>query len=301
MNSNPMAEFIDMELLSRLPSLEMRARFLVEGFLTGLHRCPLKGNSVEFMDYRDYQHGDDLKLIDWKAYARTDRLHIRLREDETNMRVYVVLDRSASMDFKSEWALMSKWDYARSLAAALFLFLHRQRDAAALGFAGEKLEDFIKCGGSRLTHLHSMISMLYRNADASQSNLADSLAELFLKIRRRSIIIVISDFYENVEKLASIMRRFRYERCETLLFQVLDPAELDFDYAASAIFVEKESSSEMQINPALIRKKYRAAVNDHINRLQTEARLSGGNVLLLRTDAPPLKALGLYLATRKGL
>lgn len=297
---NQLSEFLDMELLSRLPTVELRARFIIDGYLTGIHRSPLKGSSVEFMEYRDYQQGDDPKIIDWKTYARTDRLHVRLREDETNMRVYILLDKSMSMDYKSKNALMTKWDYARSITAALLLFLHRQRDHAALGFAGEKLEDFINGERGRASQLNSMMARLQLKADSPKSNLSVALEELTLRIRKRSIVIVISDFYEDPEKLKAAMKQLRYMNCETILFHVLDPAEIDFDFNEPGIFVELENNSELNLSPDLIRKKYRAAISRHIENISRISRETACDSLLLPTNTVPLHALGLYVSRRKG-
>jgi len=295
-----LSEFIDMELLCRLPTLELRARFIVEGFLTGLHRSPLKGSSPEFMGYRDYQQEDDPTQIDWKVYARTDRLHIRLREDETNMRVYLLLDKSASMDYRSNDRMMTKWDYARSLAAALLLFINRQRDAVALGFAGDGLEDFTRGEGAKPSQLHTMTAMLSRTADSRNSKLADAMTTLAGNLSRRSVVIIISDFYEDVTRLQDILKRFQHEKCEAILFQVLDPAEINFDFKRSGIFVEQESREELPINPELIRAKYRSAIAKHIDDIRNMTRALSGDCLLLPTDTPPLTALGFYLSKRRG-
>lgn len=298
--SNPAVEFMDMDLLARLPSLELRARFIVEGFLTGLHRSPLRGSSVEFMEYRDYQQGDDARSIDWKNYARTDRLHVRLREDETNMRAYLLLDRSASMNYRSRNELLTKWDYARSLAAALLLFLHRQRDAVSLGMVGDGLEEFLSGEGAGSVRFHAMTAALHCEAEADRSRLADALDELALKARRRSIVMVISDFYEDLEQLKRSLDRFSHEKCEILLFQTLDPAELDLSLSPAGIFIEQETGMEMAVTPDVVREKYRRAIDSHRERLQTVARLRSGDCLVLPTDTPPLKALGLYLSKRRG-
>jgi len=129
-------EFLDMELLSRLPSLEIQARFLVQGFLSGMHRSPLRGFNVEFKEYRSYEPGDEPRTIDWKVYARSDRLQVKVREEDTNLTAYLVIDASASMNYRGEGAVMSKWDFARSLAAAMILMFQRQRDAASLAVLG---------------------------------------------------------------------------------------------------------------------------------------------------------------------
>ncbi len=292
------SEYLDTELLSHLPGLEIRARFLVEGFLAGLHKSPHKGSSVEFKEYRDYQQGDELKLIDWKAYARTDRLHVKLREEETNMRVTLLVDKSASMEFKGPNAHMSKWDYSRALAAALLLFLHRQKDAASLGFIGSHFHGASKHSANTAT-FHNMMVRLHQNADDPSSDIAGSLEHFLPLAKRRSVVVVLSDVYVHPRDLKKTLELLRCMKCEVLLFHVLDPLELDFDFDEPLILEGMETDAQMMISPDLIRKEYREALKVHLDELSKLCVSLDCEHLLLDTREPPLHALGKYLSKRR--
>ena len=292
------SEFLDTQLLCQLPSLEMRARYLVDGFISGLHRSPYQGSSVEFKEYRDYQPGDDLKWVDWKAYARTDRLHVRLREDETNLNVYLLADQSASMNYQGKQAKMTKWAYTQSLAAAFLLFLQRQRDCVALGFAGDGLADYVP-PSSKSYQFHQMMGNLHRNADRMESKLADSLKQLMNQVRRRSMVIVFSDFYEEVEALEPIIANLRFLNCEVLLFHILDPGELELELEDVALMQDMETQQQLMMSPDLLRKEYAQRVKEHQEALAKMVGRLGGEYLLLDTSTLPIAALGAYLSQRE--
>ena len=298
--SNIYSEFLDIELLSRLPSLEVKARFLVSGFLAGLHKTPFRGSSVEFKEYRDYQPGDELKLIDWKAYARTDRLHIKLREEETNMTVNLLLDRSSSMDYCSSKSLMTKWDYSRALAAAFLLFLHRQRDAVSLGFIGNGIEEFTR-SGAHASHFHQLMVNLHKNADINDATVSKSLNDLLPSIRRRSMVIIFSDFYEDLDALRKPLSYLRHIKCEILLFHILDPMETSFEFEENMLMEELESNNQMYISPDLLRKEYKNAIQNHISNLSSIALEYNCEYQLLKTETPPIHALGTYLSKRRAM
>lgn len=291
------SEFLDVKLLERLSSLELRARFLVSGFLAGMHRAPFRGNSVEFKEYRDYYPGDELKFLDWKAYARTDRLHIKLREEETTLVAGLLLDASASMAYRSSGALLSKWDFARSLAAAFSLLLQQQRDAAGLAFLGGSLAAVQRPGGGA-GHYHRLMRHLHREASEEASNIAGCLKEYLPLVRRRSLILVFSDFYEEPAALRRQLALMRNMNCEVLLFHILDPAELDFDFAGTQVFRELESHGRLELSPELVRKAYQDKVGQHVAAIQAACASCSCEYQLLRTDAVPLQALGCYLARR---
>jgi len=294
------SEFLDIELFSRLSSLEVQAKYLVNGFLSGLHKSPFQGSSVEFKEYRDYQPGDELKLIDWKVYARTDRLHVRLREEETNMTVYLLLDKSASMNYKGPKALMSKWDYARALVAAFLIFLHRQRDSAAMGFLGAELENFIQ-GRSSPAHFHQLMVNLHSKADSTVSNIAEAMKPLPNLVRRRSIVIVFSDFYESAQNLEAPVSFLQHLNCEIIFFHIMDPSELDFDFDLPIRMQDLETGDNMTINPDALRKDYLKKMQMHTSSMSKMLLGLGGDYRLLRTDEVPLQALGEYLAKRSAI
>ncbi len=291
------SEFLDPEILSALPSLEIQARYLVSGFLAGLHQSPYRGSSVEFKELRDYQPGDSLRIIDWKAYGRTDRLQVKLRDEQTNLNAYILLDRSASMNFAGPEANMSKWRYACSLTAALLLFLHRQNDAFSMSTVSNGLEDFIR-PGSKTVLFQRFLKQLHHEADATQCDWNMALEELANVIQQRSIVVMISDFYTDLEVFRKHLDHLRFMKCEPLFIQVMDPIECDFNYDDPVLLQDIETGERLTLSPDLIRKHYKERIEAHINGLADLAKRNGGDHLLLRTDSSPIKALGSYLALR---
>lgn len=292
------AEFLDARLLGQLPTLELRARYLVDGFLRGLHHSPYHGSSVEFREYRDYQPGDELKRIDWKTYARTDRLHVRLMEDETNVCVYLLVDQSRSMNYQGKAAPLTKWAYAQSLAAAFMLFLQRQNDAVSLAFAGERLTDFSPASSRPAQHNRMMVA-LHREADHTESNLAEALAQLAQQMRRRSIVVVISDFYEEIEALKPAVANLRQANSEVLFLHTLDPGEIDLELEDVALLQDCENQEELLLSPDLLRTEYAQQIRRHCSDLKNMVFQLGGDYLLLNTSTLPLNALGAYLHQRE--
>jgi len=292
------SEFLDAGVMSALPDLEMQARYLVSGFLSGLHRSPLRGGSSEFKEFRPYLPGDEMKDVDWKVFARTGKLHIRLREEDTDMSCYLLLDRSASMDFKGPRGSMRKWDYARAIAAAFIHFLHKQRDSVSLAFAGAGLEEFVK-SASRASHMHNLMAKLHCNAAAMSSGLPAAIETLAGLVRRRSIAIVISDFYAEPSELYSAASKLRRRNCELIFIQTLDPRELDFDFDEPLLLKELESQAVMPVSPDIIRDAYKSRVAAHLAAVEDAARSLGGDYALFRSDEVPLQALGFYLRRRE--
>jgi len=292
------SEFLDMNLFAKLPNLELKARFLVSGFLAGLHKTPYRGSSVEFKEYRDYQQGDELKMIDWKAYARSDRLQVKLREEETNMTVNIIIDSTESMNFKSSLSTMSKWNYARALAAAFLLFLKKQKDAVALAFAENTLKNFSKPSASSY-NFHRLMASLHKTPDAKLSNIPNALQELIHIVRKRSIVIIISDLYTNPQDLKNPIAFLKYLNCEVLLFHILDPMEISFSYKDPLLLSELESDNSLTLAPELIHKEYQNAINRHIAEISSICAHNNAEYELLDTSSSPIHALGSYLSKRK--
>lgn len=192
---------------------------------------------------------------------------------------------------------MSKWEYARSLAAALMLFLNRQGDAYTLSLVGEELEDYIR-PMAKQSHFIRLLAKLHREASAAACNWDHALDKLGGLIRKRSIVILISDFYTDTEVLREHLNRLRFMKCEALLFNILDPSELDFDFDDALYLSELESGNRLRLSPDLVRDDYRQRINNHLNTLSDMVKSYGGDYMLLRTDVPPLKALGKYLNVR---
>lgn len=289
---------LDMGLLADLPSLDLRARYVMKGFLSGRHRSPQKGSSVEFAEYRDYQLGDDLRRVDWRLYGRSDRLHIKQYEEETQLRVFVVLDTSASMDFASRPPALTKVEYARVALAAIALLAHRQGDAFGLGIAGTELADFLRAR-SAASHWRSFVGRLEIVRTGGATNLAKALEDLAEVVPRRSMIVVASDFYEDLGRLEPALSRLRYDHHDLVGLHVLDPAEIDFDLEAGGKFVDAETGAELKLDAPAVRQGYLARFRAFCDELDDLFRRVGGETARLRTDRSPAAALTSYLAQRR--
>jgi uncharacterized protein (DUF58 family) len=292
---------LDLGLLYDLPSLELRARFVMDGFLAGLHRSPRKGSSVEFAEYRSYQLGDDLRRIDWRLFARTDRLNIKQCEHETQLRVSLVFDTSASMAYSSQpEKLLTKIDYARTILAAIGLLAMRQGDAFGLSVVGTGLADYLKPKSSP-SHWRTMLAKLDAMRTGGGTGLLAGIESLAELLPARSLVIIASDFYGDVKRLRQVLRRLRFDRHEVIALQVLDPMEIDFHVDTEGMFVDSENGRGLVIDSAAARDSYLRRFREFLNTISTAVREEGGDYLLARTDASPGAALGQYLAERERL
>jgi uncharacterized protein (DUF58 family) len=289
---------LDMALLAELPDLALQARYMVEGFLSGQHRSPQKGSSVEFAEYRAYQPGDDLRRVDWRLYGRTDRLHLKQYEEETQLRVFMVLDISASMDFRSPRAKFRKIEFARIVLAALGLLAQRQRDAVGLALAGASLVDFMRARSSQV-HWRSFVARLEAVLPGGVTSLADSLESLAELAPPRSLIVIASDFYEDSPRLAAALRRLRYDHHDLIGLHVLDPWEIDFDLDERGIFIDAEIPGwQLKMDAPAVRKGYLERFGKFCRELDETFRTLGGESMRLRTDQSPTRVLAEYLAHR---
>jgi uncharacterized protein (DUF58 family) len=289
---------LDLALLHDLPSLELRARFVMDGFLAGLHRSPRKGSSVEFAEYRDYQFGDDLRRIDWRLFGRTDRLHIKQTEHETQLRVFLVFDTSGSMRFSSKpGERLAKIDFARTVLAAMGLLALRQGDAFGLATIGTGLDDYLRPKASP-AHWRTMLGKLDAMQSGGVTGLGQGLNQLAEILPARSLVVIASDFYSAGDNLTPVLRRLRFDCHEVLLMQVLDPVEVDFNEDWSGTFIDAENGSRLVLDAAAVRAGYLQRMNAFLTQLADTARAEGADHLLLRTDSNPCDALGLYLAER---
>jgi len=270
---------LDPDLLTQIAPLELKARTIVEGFVSGLHKSPYHGFSVEFAEHRPYNSGDDFKHIDWKVYGKTDRFYVRQYEEETNLRAHVVLDISNSMYFRhfAEW---SKLRYAIHFAASLMYMMHRQRDACGLVLFDEELRLQIPPRSSR-SHMRLLYTELERlllkeeehRQEKRVSASADALHVLAEKLRPRSLVIIVSDLFENVsghQSLISALRHLRHQKHDVLLLNVLEhrsERELDFP-DGSVLFEDMETGSELEVNPAQVRENYRERIKEYTDRFR---------------------------------
>jgi uncharacterized protein (DUF58 family) len=288
--------FLDPATLARLGTLDLKARTIVEGFLTGLHRSPFKGFSVEFAEYRQYLPGDDLATLDWKVYARTDRHFVKKYQEETNLECHILLDVSRSMGYGS--GAVTKLQYGSFLAAALAYLMNRQRDAVGLiAFDDEIIE--MRPPSARAGHLTSLLVTLERLKLGDQTNVAKPLRDLAEAIRKRGMVVLISDLLDDPARVLEGLKHFRYRGTEVIVFHVLDPAELNFPFEQVARFRDMETADEVVAVPATVRGPYLQAISDLQEQYRRELRLAGIDYTMLNTSVPLETALMSYLLTRR--
>jgi uncharacterized protein (DUF58 family) len=289
------SSFLDPAALMSIRNLELRARSVVEGFWHGLHRSPYHGFSVEFTEYRPYAPGDDPRYLDWRLVARTDRYFIKKFEDETNLRAHLLLDASRSMGFGS--ARYTKLDYARTLAATLAYFLAQQGDATGLLTFDETVREYLPAR-HRPGHLRHLMLALERPAEGRATDIAAPLHRIAELVRKRALIVLISDLLAPVETLAAPLALLTAARHEVIVFQVLDPAELAFDFAQPSRFLDVETGRDLFLDPAAARGDYRKRLGAHLDAIRATCQRLGITHVQLSTARPLELALFDFLKAR---
>jgi uncharacterized protein (DUF58 family) len=288
--------FLDPAVIARLGSMELKARTIVEGFLSGLHRSPFKGFSVEFAEYRQYMHGDDLSTLDWKVYARSDRHYVKKFEEETNLECQLLLDVSASMAYRGG-APMSKIEYGSVLAASLAYLMNRQRDATGLIEFDERITARLPAR-ARPGHLHAILLALEKITPGSRSDVGRPLHQLADALGKRSLAVLISDLLDDPDGVIRGLKHLRFRGTDVIVFQLLDPYELQFPFKGAARFTDVESAEVITADPARVRHGYLAALENMRTRYEKELRGNGIDFLTLDTSKPLDFALLAYLDTR---
>jgi uncharacterized protein (DUF58 family) len=288
--------FLDPAVIARLGTMELKARTVVEGFLSGLHRSPYRGFSVEFAEYRQYLPGDDLSTMDWKVYARSDRYYVKKYEEETNLECHLLLDVSASMTYRGG-APMTKLEYGSVLAASLAFLMNRQRDATGLIAFDDRIRLRMPARARR-GHLHSLLLALERLEPGVRSDVARPLHLLSEALVKRSLVVLISDLLDEPEAAIKGLKHLRFRGTDVVVFQVLDPHELTFPFRGASRFHDVESAEEVMADPAKIRKSYLRALAGLTLRYDRELRGSGIDYVQLDTSQPLDFALLAYLSAR---
>jgi uncharacterized protein (DUF58 family) len=291
----PELRFLDPAILSRLATLELRARTVVEGFLSGLHRSPFRGFSVEFAEYRQYMPGDALSTIDWRVYARTDRYYVKKFEEETNLECRVLLDVSRSMAYGSGG--VSKLDYGRYLAASLAYLMQHQRDAVGLAAFDHRLVSMLP-PSLRPGHLRAILSTLDTLVAGERTGVAKPFNQLAESLSKRGLVVVISDLLDDPVDVIDGLKHFRFRGTDVIVFHVLDHDELVFPFTAPARFVDAETADEVSVVPGAVREDYLAEMRALIERYTRELRVAGVDYCLLDTSQPLDHALLAYLHAR---
>jgi uncharacterized protein (DUF58 family) len=290
--------FIDPAVLTRISNLELVARTVVEGFVAGLHRSPHLGFSVNFAEYRAYRPGDDIRKIDWKVFGRLDRLFVKEFEGETNTSIHLILDCSRSMAYGNRG--IRKLEYGQFLAASLGYFAFKQRDGVGFVAYDDRIRDFVPARGS-IGHLNTVLHAIERTRPGDQTDFLTPLADVAERLRRRGIVILVSDLYDDAARVMEGLRRLSYRGHDVIVFHLLDPAELDFDFAGSAQFVDMETRAEMHVVPEFLKPEYLRVVRDQISYYEKECQKDRIDYALLDTGSPLDRALFTYLLRRERL
>lgn len=296
-NSNKrFKNYLDPSLVSKLKSLELKAKTVVEGFKVGLHRSPYHGFSAEFSEHKPYMQGDPIKNIDWKIYGKTDKFFIKQFEEETNLSCHILLDISSSMDYKEKGEI-TKLEYGIILAASLSYLMIQQQDAVGLSLYSDKIENYLPPKAARV-YLHTILSSLHNIKSTNKTETASCLNTIAKKIKKRGLVIIISDFFDSSDKILSALKHFQYKKNEAIVFQILDPIEKSFAFGNDAVFVDKETSEEITTQPYQIQKAYQNAMKEFLQKLKGNCLNNKIEYNIIETTAPFDKALFSYFKKR---
>jgi uncharacterized protein (DUF58 family) len=294
---NDSLKYLQPAVVAQLANMEMRARLVVEGFITGLHKSPYHGFSVEFTEHRQYMPGDEIKHIDWKAYGKTDRFYIKQFEEETNLKSYLIIDASRSMDYASKGNL-KKFEYASYVAAALSYLMIEQRDAVGLTLFDEGIRLSMPPRATR-SYLKELLKELEFAQPAKTTGTSLSLNFIAEQIKRRGLVVVLSDLFDKPEQVMAALKHFRHKGHEVVVMQILDPMERSFAFGGDAIFQDMETQDEVMTQPWHIQKAYQQSMNEFLEFYKRQCRDNNIDYVLLDTTTPFDKALFEYLNKRK--
>lgn len=297
-DANPQ-RYLDPAVITRFSNSSLLlARRVVEGFISGLHRSPFHGFSVEFADHREYVPGDDLKFIDWMLFARTDHYYIKRSEEETNVRCFLLLDRSASMAFGTRG--LTKWDYACFLSTCLAYLMLKQQDAVGLALFSAQ-PDLIVPPRCRSMHLHQIIRAMIQNPPAGPSNIVASLQTLIQRIKRRSLVVIVSDLIDDPDETLKAIRLIGTHQHDVVVFHIQDDSELEFGFEGAALFRDLETGEELEVDPASIRETYLEKVRELSEFYRSGLSAAGIDYEPINTRRPYDLALAAYLRRRAAL
>ena len=291
----PGARFVDPAVLARIGNLELVARSVVDGVINGMHRSPYFGASVDFAEHRGYVPGDDIRRVDWRVFARTDKYFVKEFEADSNANFSVLLDISKSMAFG---ARISKLDYAKTLAACLTYLVHKQRDRVGLVTFDEEIVDHVPPSAK---HLEVVLHAIDRAQAKRPGRLGPPLRRLAEHFGRRGIVVVISDLYEEPQEVMDALSLIRFRGNDVILFHILDPAEIDFTFDEASSFEDLESGEQIPVVPDALREQYRKMIKEHVAALTSKASEQRVDYSMLNTSVPLDFALFNYMAMRDRL
>lgn len=293
---NEYSKYLDPSYISKLNSLELKAKSIVEGFMVGLHKSPYHGFSAEFSEHRSYMQGDPIKNIDWKVFGKSDKYYIKQYEEETNLISHIILDTSASMGFEKTGPL-SKLDYGKVLAASLVYLMLKQQDAVGLATFSDKPDNYV-LPKSFKTHINNILKILDNSIAAGKTNTSLCLNKLAEKIKKRGLVILISDFFDDPENIMRALKMFRYKKNEVIVFQILDPIERDFNFSEESKFIDLETGQKISTQPQQIQQAYKDVFTEYLQKLNSECLTNKIEYNLITTDTPFDKAILNYHTKR---
>lgn len=291
-------KYLDPKVLNKIANLELKARLIVEGYISGLHKSPYQGFSVEFAQHREYVPGDDIRYIDWKVYGKSDRYYIKQYEEETNLIAYCLLDSSASMQYRS--GEMSKYDYACHIIASLGYLILQQQDSIGLCLFDGKVRHFLP-PSSNPTYLRDIVYQMSSTTPAEKSQMGQVFSEIGGRIQRRGLAIIFSDFFDDVPQILTGLRQLRHRKHDIIVFHILDPDELQFPIKRLTLFEGLEDLEHKVLgDPRALRKAYLEEMRDFIHDLKSNCLANRIDYVQLTSDQPLDIALSAYLANRAG-
>jgi len=291
-------KYFDPQTLAKLQNLTLRARHVVEGYVAGSHRSPAHGFSIEFAEHREYAPGDDLRYVDWKVFGRTDKFYLKQFEDETNLICHLVLDVSESMQYQGPDSPWSKLDHAATAAASLAWLILQQQDAVGLCCYDEQVQSIVR-PSSNPSHLRELLHTIDSFKGQGKTSTGRVLHELADRFGRRGIVVIFSDFFDDIEQLMLGIKHLRHRRHYVIVAHTLDAAELDFPFRRQTLFKGLESMPESLVDPRGIRRAYQEKINEFRKQIETQCRNLQVDYLLIRNDQPLDVALSGFLAKRK--
>ena len=295
MESSP--NYLDPKILAKLEGLKLRARLIVEGYTSGVHRSPYQGFSIEFAEHREYAPGDDPRYLDWKVFGRTDKLYLKQYEEETNLVSYLLLDTSESMQYKSDAAAMSKLEYAQCAAAALSYLVLQQQDSVGLATFDREIRALVR-ESSNPSHLKQLLHVMQESTPERKTATGPIFHELAERFKKRGVVVILSDLFDDVDSMMAGLKHFRHRRHDVILLHVLDPAEVDFPFRRTTLFHGLEQLPDLLAEPRALRAAYLKQFGSFVRRLKKGCRMQQIDYVMMRTDQSLDVALSSYLASR---
>lgn len=290
-------KYLDPQTLARLQGLEVRARSIVEGYVSGVHRSPFHGFSIEFAEHREYVPGDDLRYVDWKVFGKTDKIYLKQYEEETNLVAYLLLDASESMRYQDESSPLSKLEYAKCAAASLAYLILQQQDSVGLVTFDNKIRTVVRAS-SNPSHLKQLLHVMEISPAEKKTATGPIFHELAERLSKRGVVIILSDLFDDVNAMLAGLKHFRHRRHDVIVMHVLDPSELDFPFRHTTLFKGLEELPDVLTDPRSLRKAYLKEFGSYLQSVKRGCRAHHADYVLLRTDQPLDLVLSSYLSKR---